>query len=182
MDIDVKARLTSDEFIAWAIEQPETRHYELHDGEIVNMAAERSEHGLVKGNIFAELRNALKQAGLPCWVYIDSMAVEAGTDSVFEPDVVVRYGERLGKDILKITDPVIVVEVLSPSTRGRDYTTKLAGYLQIPSLRHYLIVDTDDRRVIHHLREENGRALTTIHGDQPITLDPPGIVLENIFV
>lgn len=181
MDTDVKARMSADEFIAWAMEQPETEHYELHDGEIVSMSAERSLHGLVKGNVFLRVTNALAQAALPCWTYIDSMAVAVGETTVFEPDIVVRCGEKLADNAVKITDPLLVVEVLSPSTRIRDLNTKLAGYLRIASLRHYLIVDPEARRIVHHARAGADRFSTMILGDQSITLDPPGIVLENIF-
>lgn len=181
MDTDLKRRMTSGEFIAWAMEQPETEHYELHDGEVVDMSPERYGHGLIKGEIFYRLRAAIDKASLKCSIFIDSMAVEIDANTVFEPDVVMRCGDDLAFDAIKIVDPLVVVEVLSPSTRGRDLTTKFAGYLKIPSLRHYIIVDPLLKRVLHHRRDQAGNITTMILGDQPITLDPPGIVLENIF-
>ncbi len=181
MSINPRPHMDADTFIAWAMEQPETEHYELYEGEIVGMSPERSAHGLVKGNVYVGVANAIARAGLRCWAYIDAMAVVIGANSVFEPDIVVRSGNKLPDDALKITDPMIVVEVLSPSTRARDFNTKLTGYLSIPSLRHYLIIDPDTRRIVHQARNGAGRFSTTILGDQPIALDPPGIVLENIF-
>ncbi len=182
MSINSRQRMDSDSFIAWAMEQPETEHYELHDGEIVSMAPERSAHGLVKGTVFMRVRSAIERAGLPCWTFIDSMAVQVTSDTVFEPDVVVRCGNKLADDDIKIIDPLIVIEVLSPSTRVRDMNTKLAGYFRPASLRHYLIIDAYARRITHHFCDAGGKITVMILGDQPITLDPPGIVLANFFV
>ena len=58
-------RMTSAEFVDWAMRQPSGR-YELVDGEVVAMSPERSGHNRVKGNVFVALRAAIKAAGLPC--------------------------------------------------------------------------------------------------------------------
>ena len=55
---------------------------------------------------------------------------------------------------------------------------KLADYFRIPSLRHYLIVDTDSQVVIHHRRDEEGRIEVRIVHDGPLTLDPPGLAID----
>ena len=75
-------------------------------------------------------------------------------------------------------DPVIVVEVVSPSSRGIDKGAKLASYFSLPSVRHYLIVDTDKRVVIHHHLVEDGRIEFRILHEGPLTLDPPGLTIE----
>ena len=87
-------------------------------------------------------------------------------------------------DAVEATDPVIVVEVVSPSSRGIDSGAKLAGYFSLASLRHYLIVDTDKRVVVHHRRDEEGRITVGILRDGPLTLDPPGLAIDirDIFV
>jgi len=68
-----------------------------------------------------------------------------------------------------------VVEVLSPSTRQIDASAKLAGYFRISSVHHYLIVDPDQRLVIHHARSGLDTVMTRILHDGRIALDPPGI-------
>ena len=72
---------------------------------------------------------------------------------------------------------MVVVEVLSPSTRTRDAGAKLADYFRLPSVRHYLILRTDTRQAIHHVRGENGVITTSIVTEGTITLDPPGITI-----
>jgi Uma2 family endonuclease len=173
--------MTSDQFIAWAMEQPEGRRYELIAGEAVAMAPERSMHGLTKGILYRRLAEALEAAGLPCDAYPDGIAVEVETDTVYEPDALVRCGPRLPGDAIKTNDPVIVVEVLSPSTGARDGGSELIDYFRLPSLHHYLIVRLRDRAIIHHARNPDGTILTRIIREGPIHLDPPGITISDLF-
>jgi Uma2 family endonuclease len=80
-----------------------------------------------------------------------------------------------------VDDPVIVVEVLSPTTKGIDKSRKFVAYMQLPSVRHYLIVDAGKRTIIHHHRDADGRMTVRIGGAAPIALDPPGLVLDRVF-
>jgi Uma2 family endonuclease len=174
-------RMTSDEFIAWAIEQPETSHYELVAGEVVATAPERSAHALTKVQIWRRMAEAVEAGSLPCQVYPDGMAVEVDERAVYEPDALLRCGAPLPADAIKLNDPVIIVEVLSPSARARDAGAKHKDYFRLPSLRHYLIVKTENRTIIHHARDANGIILTRIVREGPLLLEPPGITLTDCF-
>jgi Uma2 family endonuclease len=176
-----RARMSSDEFLAWAMERPEGESYELVAGEVVAMAPERSSHALTKLRIARRLDEAVEAAGLPCTVYPDGMAVEVDRETVYEPDAMVRCGAPVPEDAVKITGPLIVVEVLSPSTRARDAGAKLEDYFRLPSVRHYLIVKTENRTVIHHARSEGGDIVTRIVRDGSVLLDPPGLELRKLF-
>ena len=176
-----RRRMTSDEFIAWAMEQPETEHYELIEGEVVAMAPERSGHSLTKLHIARRMAEAIEAGHQPCHVYPDGMAVEVDDHTVYEPDAFVRCGALLSTEATKVTDPVIVVEVLPPPTSSRDVGPKLMDYFRLPSLRHYLIVRIENRTIVHHERGENGIILTRIVRDGPIVMDPPGITLADCF-
>jgi Uma2 family endonuclease len=72
-------------------------------------------------------------------------------------------------------NPVIVVEVLSPSTRHIDTTVKLAGYFRVPSLKHYLIVDLGRQHVVHYRKQADGTVTVTVMTEGEIVFDPPGI-------
>lgn len=174
-------RMTADEFIAWAMERPETEHYELAGGEVIAMAPERITHSRAKYHIARRLTAAIEAAGLDCEAFIDGLAVVVDANTVYEPDVLVRCGEELDGDTVRISDPVIVVEVLSRSTKGRDTGAKLADYFRLPSVRHYLIVRADDRVIIHHARSGDAPIQTRIVREGPILLDPPGITLTDPF-
>ncbi len=173
---------TADEFMAWALEQPSGR-FELDNGRVVAMAPERAVHALVKGNAYVALRAAVAAAGLGCRVFPDGMAVRIDEATVYEPDALVRCGPELPGDAVEVGDPVVVVEVISPSSRGVDRGAKLASYFALPSVRHYLIVDTGRRLVIHHARDAEGRIAASIVSDGALALDPPGVsvTVREIF-
>jgi len=176
-----RRRMTSDEFIAWAMQQPESEHYELIDGEVLAMAPERSAHALTKAHIWRRMAESIEAGNLPCSAYPDGMVVEVDEHTVYEPDALVRCGSPLPPDAVRIYDPIIIVEVLSPSTSARDVGAKLEGYFRLPSLRHYLIARAESRTIIHHARGENGIILTRIVREGPILLEPPGITLTDCF-
>ena len=174
-------RMNSAAFLAWARERPEGEHFELVAGVPVAMAPERSVHALTKFRIARHLAEAVEAAGLPCTVYPDGMMVEIEDGTVYEPDVMLRCGPALPDDALVVTDPMVLVEVRSPSTAARDAGAKLEDYFRLPSLRHYLIVKTENRAVIHHARDAAGVITTRIVRDGALRLDPPGVALSALF-
>lgn len=173
---------TADEFIAWAAEQP-TGRFELAEGVVVAMAPERVNHTRAKFEAAIALRAAILARGLACEALPDGASVRIGERTVYEPDVLVRCGPRAPGDAIEVTDPVIVVEVVSPSSRGVDAGAKLAGYFKLPSVRHYLLVDAENRVVIHHRREDDGTIGVRILRDGMLWLAPPGleIAVDDIF-
>jgi Uma2 family endonuclease len=175
-------RMTSDEFIDWAMEQPEGECYELVGAEVVAMTPVRAAHVGTKARIWRHLADAIEASGLPCEVYPDGMAVEIDLHTIYEPDTLVRCGAPLADDAIKLSDPIIVVDVLSSSTRVRDAGAKLADYFRLPSVRHYLIVHTEDRAITHHGRGDDDTIVTSIVREGSIRLDPPGITLTELFV
>lgn len=122
-------------------------------------------------------------AGLPCFMLPDGMTVRISNDTAHEPDALVYCGPKLPANAIEVPNPVIVVEVLSPSTRRIDASKKLAGYFSLPSLHHYLIVDPEKPPLIHHQRQADGTILTRLISDGPVHLDPPGfsIQMTDIF-
>jgi Uma2 family endonuclease len=169
--------MTSDEFIAWAMEQPDGR-VELFDGAIVRMQAERLSHARGKSAVLFALKSALLARSLEGDVLGDGMAVEIDARTAYEPDVLVRCGPEPHPDTVKLTDPVIVVEVVSPSSRQRDAVVKQAGYLRVASIRHDLVVTIESRSVTHHHKDAAGRVRTRTLEDGTLTLDPPGLAVE----
>ncbi len=177
MSVPKPLRMTADEFLAWALEQPHGR-YELANGEVIAMAPERAAHALVKLEAARVLQDAVAAAGLPCQVFPDGMALRIDEATVYEPDASLRCGPRLDDDAVQFSDPLVVVEVLSPSSRAQDSGAKLEAYFRLPSVHHYLIVNTGTRTVIHHARGADGAIATRIYADGEIRLDPPGLILR----
>ena len=79
---------------------------------------------------------------------------------------------------MTITDPVILVEVVSPSSAALDSGMKLVDCFRLPSLRHYLVVNIEPRAVTHHRLDEGGGIATRILRSGSLQLDPPGITVE----
>ncbi len=175
--------MTADEFIAWSIDRPDGKRYELVDGEIFEMASERYAHALAKACVYRRLYEAAEQVPLACDVFTDGMAVPIDASTVYEPDAALRTGPKLDPDATRYSDPVLVVEVPSPSTQALDAGSKLADYFRLPSLRHYLIVCPSRTTVIHHARLDDGMIVTRILTSGELRLDPPGltVMVEGLF-
>ena len=169
-------KFTVDEFLAWA--EGQAGRYELYAGHVYAMAPERAGHADVKYAVQTELKRAIGVAGLPCFMLPDGMTVRVDKDTAHEPDALVYRGPKVPPKAIEISNPIIVVEVLSPSTRHIDASAKLAGYFQVPSIHHYLIVDPEPRPTLHHQRQSDGSILTHIVNSGPIRLDPPGIEVD----
>nr|UXE44777.1 hypothetical protein Hi04_10k_c377_00006 [uncultured bacterium] len=175
--------MTREEFFAWAERQPSGR-FERIDGIVVAMAPERASHNLRKGSARDGLRRAVREAGLTsCQVFGDGMTVQV-ENSDFEPDAVLRCGPLLPGNATRVSDPLVLVEVLSPDSGTRDRATKLRAYFRLPSVQHYLIVWPDEQRIVRHSRMPNGEIATQIFTSGPMSLDPPGITLtvEEFYV
>ncbi len=182
MTLPKPLRMSADEFLVWAMDQPQGR-YELASGEVIAMAPERVAHNVVKFEVARALKDAVRDTKLPCQVFTDGMAVRIDDATVYEPDASLRCGPRLDDDAVEFSDPVVVVEVLSPSTRARDAGAKLEDYFRLPTVRHYLLLRTDRRSAIHHARGEDGTIATAIVTEGVLRLDPPGITiaLDAVF-
>ena len=181
MNIALPRRLTVDQFLAWAVRQPEGK-YELVDGVVVMQQSQKWGHSKVKAEVYLVLRDAVAAAGIAYYVAPDGPTVRISKHKAFVPDALVAPLPEPVWESLEVSDPVIVVEVLSPSTSRMDETTKLDGYFQVPSVRHYLIVDPDSRTITHHKRGRGGAVPKRIVRKGTLALKPPGIEIELAHV
>jgi Uma2 family endonuclease len=170
-----KVRMNVEEFLAWSKRQPDDR-YELVDGEIVAMTRDTVRHNRTKAAVWRTLDDAVPAAGLPCVVLIDGVGVAINDKTLRVPDVLVQCGAEPDPDAL-IVSPLIVVEVVSPSSERDDVETKLVDFFSVESIRHYLIIFSEKRVVVHHRRNDGGDIATRIAHDGDVTLDPPGIAV-----
>jgi Uma2 family endonuclease len=177
MNIAFRGAMTVQEYLDWAIAQSDLPRSELINGRIVEMTPERVEHVEVKIATVLALKIALTKAGVRCHALGDGMTVRIDDHTAYEPDALVYCGERLARGSLVVPHPVVVVEVLSPTTRHSDTSAKLLGYFKLASVRHYLIIDPDARNVTHHARSDDGTIAARTLTSGELHLDPPGIEL-----
>jgi Uma2 family endonuclease len=167
-------RMSVAEFLIWAEAQDKGR-FELIDGQPVAMAPERTEHVAAKLRAANALTAGIQRAGVPCEAFVEGLAVVVDGSTSYLPDALVNCGEPMAPDAMIAPNPLIVVEVLSPSTRRIDTTVKLAGYFRVASLAHYLIVDLGQRHVVHYRKQADGTVTVAVITEGDIALEPPGI-------
>ena len=168
--------LTVDEFLAWCKDQ--SGRYELHDGAVIAMSPERVGHAATKGRIFIALSEAVRAAKLPCHVLPDGVAVHISDRKWYEPDALVYCGDEAAADDIKIDAPIVVVEVVSPSSAKLDTQLKLTGYFAVESIQHYVILLIEEKRLIHHQRQGDDTILTRLISAGSLRLEPPGIEIN----
>ena len=142
---------TPEEYIA--LERKAEYKNEYFNGHIIAMAGASSEHNLITGDIFYGLYPQL--IGHNCDIFISDMRVRASLgDAYFYPDVVVVCGEPEFEDDVfdTLLNPIVIVEVLSPSTEAYDRGEKFTRYKHLASLQEYLLVSQDKVWVEHHRR------------------------------
>src|SRR5438876_5902210 len=132
---------TLHEFLAWEELQPDK--WELVDGMAWAMAGGTQAHARIPGNVFAAFHAATR--GGPCATFASDLKIVA-PDFAAYPDVSVVCG-NLRDELTVAENRLVVVEVLSRSTRDRDYGAKWLAYQKIPSLRYYVLIDQEQRRI-----------------------------------
>ena len=153
-----QTRLTPEEYVAFertALPDGEIIRHEYINGELIAMSGASRAHNLITGNIFGELRTLLR--GSRCETYMGDMRVSTPTTvSYFYPDVTVVCEEPRFEDGVfdTLLNPIILVEVLSPSTEVYDRREKFAHYRQLSSLQEYVLVAQDKVLVEHYRRQE----------------------------
>ena len=167
--------MTADAFFVWAQTWGDGERYELVEGHPVRLQSERVSHAETKLSVVVALRDALRKAKLPCVAFPDGVSVRVSELSVREPDAIVHCGPYEPDEVYS-TNPVVVVEAISPSSVRTDVDRKLIDYFSVPSILHYLIVYGSEKRVVHHRRKvADGEIVTAILGEGAvIDLSPPG--------
>lgn len=148
---------TVDEFLAW--EERQEERYEFVGGVITLMAGGTENDDLVGMNVARALGNRL--AGTPCRVHGSNLKVRSPAGAIMYPNAFVRCGPGRG-DRTVVDDPVLVVEVLSPSTQQADLTRKRWAYQAIPTVQAILLVAADEARVEVARRGPNGRWVSEV--------------------
>src|SRR3954452_18112900 len=93
MTAHTRLRMTADEFIPWAMNQP--RRYELASGEVVAMSPERAGHARAKALVWRSLSHALRERALPCEAFSDGMSVRVAARTVYDPHALVPCGDAV---------------------------------------------------------------------------------------
>ena len=144
-----------DDYLAW--EQDQSLRNEYVDGEVFAMSGASDAHATVAGNLFANLHGLLR--GTACKPFMADMKVHVeAANCFFYPDILVTCDPRdRGPEASHVKQhPALIVEVLSPSTEAYDRGNKFAAYRLLPSLREYVLVSIEERRIEVFRRDDTG--------------------------
>ena len=169
-------RYTPEEYFALE-NRSEVRH-EYFEGEVFAMAGGSKVHNFLVQNASTKMRTSLRGKG--CQVFASDVRLEAKERFYYTyPDVVVTCDPADHRDPYLVRYPVLIAEVLSPSTAEYDHTTKFENYQKMPSLRHYLLLSQAAWIVEWFRRDDAGQWIYTLLTGPDSILEIPdlGLVL-----
>lgn len=148
-----KKILTAEEYLEWE-KQQEGKH-EFFGGEIFAMAGASARHNVIFKNLFVELAVALK--GKPCQPYGSDMRVHIPQNTLYTyPDISIFCRDILDESEDGIVEPTVLIEILSTSTRNYDRGGKFKLYRDIPTLKEFIVVDSEQISVESFRLNERG--------------------------
>ncbi len=175
-------RISPEEYLA--LDRASEFRSEYVDGEMFAMAGGSRKHSVLISRVGHELESALEES--PCVVTVTDLRLRIAREGAYVyPDVMVSCGEAAGNETDMITNPSLVVEVLSPGTERWDRVGKFSQYRRLESLREYVLVSQDEMRLEWYTRRENGEwVYQETHGPEGLCrLDCLGVSLslERIY-
>jgi Uma2 family endonuclease len=159
-------RMTLAEFLIW--DDGTDARYELVDGRIVSMAPPNDAHGTIVMNIGFEIRRQLRP---PCRVRTEAGILRPNRDDTY---YVADLGVTCGPPAdtrQHLPEPILIVEVLSPSTEDHDRGRKVTDYREIPSLQEILVVSGHQSRVDLWRREGDHWRVEDLIGEASVRLE-----------
>ena len=150
-----KQKFTIEEYLA--MEEAATEKHEYYKGEIFAMSGPKVPHNTISINMLVKLGNKLK--GKKCRPFSSNQRIHIEANTLFTyPDISIICGEpeTLNNDNWNILNPAVIIEVLSPSTSNYDRGEKFKLYRDIPTLKEYILVDSETIHIeIFRLNESN---------------------------
>src|SRR5712692_2290953 len=157
MSAIVRPPYTLEEY--FELERTSEEKYEFFNGEVFCMSGVSPQHSLIEGNLVTTLNNNLRGRG--CRVYTSNLRVKTLPLPPYRyPDLSVvceqpQFEELGGLKVL--TNPVLIIEVLSPSTEAFDRGDKFTYYKSISSFREYLLVAQHRPHISHYIKQDDGK-------------------------
>ncbi len=158
-------------------EQHSDIRHEYIAGQAYAMTGASRHHNLVAGALYAALHNHPR--GDACRVYMSDLKVRVD-DIFYYPDVLVSCTAS-GHDYYE-TAPVLIVEVLSPTTEARDRMEKRLAYQRLPSLKEYVLASQEAMRIEIYRRTEAGWELEQFNEHDELRLESVGLVVPMVEI
>jgi Uma2 family endonuclease len=172
MSLALSNPMTLAEFLAWEDRQPLRHEF---DG--VRAAAKTGgthAHAVIQANLAIAIGGRLR--GGPCRFYGSDLKIRTGEDHIRYPDGFVACGPRENNSVL-VSDPVVIFEVLNPSTAAIDRIVKAREYEATPSIQRYVMLEQDRIGATVYARIGNGWTHEILVADSTLALPEIGVVL-----
>ena len=165
----------------FALENASDARFEYWDGDIICVSGGSRAHGTISGNVFLSLGTSVR--GGPCRAFTADTAILTPALPPYRyPDASVACGELRFQHVRNpdaLVNPVLIVEVLSPSTAAHDQEEKFVAYQALPSFREYLLIAQDAPRVAHYRLTESVWTRRDVTGlDSSLALESVGCELK----
>lgn len=135
-----------------AFEDAAPFRHEFVGGEVYAMSGGSQRHNKIAGNAYISVTLGLR--GRPCQTFINDVKLRiASLGDYYYPDLMVACGHQAANESQVVEDPVLVMEVLSPTTEAIDRREKLHAYRRVPSLQEYVLVAQDRQQVEVYRRQ-----------------------------
>jgi Uma2 family endonuclease len=169
-------RMSVEAYLALDNASPQTR-YEYLDGQVLMMSGGSAEHALISANVITSLNRTLGDS--PCLVFTSDARVKLSDARYVYPDVTVSCTTPLPQGTQSLTEPIVIVEVLSPSTEVYDRGEKLLSYRACPTLQAVLLI-SQNRPIVEVYRRQSADIWTvqTYTMDDTFPLDAISVTLS----
>jgi Uma2 family endonuclease len=171
----------------FALEEKAERKSEFYDGEMFLMAGASREHNTVSRNLTIEL--GIRLRGGPCQVFVADQRVKIGPTGLYTyPDLLIVCGppEYAAENRDTLTNPRVVIEILSDSTEKYDRTTKFRHYKQLASVQEYVLVSQDEPLIERFTRLPDGTwaqaEFVGLNASMQLVTAPVGVPLAEIYL
>ena len=172
MNLAMRKPMTLAEFLEW--EERQELRYEFDGFEPVAMAGGSLAHSAIQRNLAMALGNRLR--GKPCQFFGSDLKVQAAENSSRYPDGMVLCSD-LDQSLKIVRNPVVLFEVLSPSTAGKDRIVKAREYQATPSVQRYVMLEQDRIGATVHVRAADGWSVIVLKDDDTLALPEIGLAI-----
>lgn len=171
----LKTKISAEDYLDG--EKDSQVRYEFVNGEVYAMAGASDNHNRITGNLFAEIYNRLRDSS--CEPFTTDMKLRVDEETFYYPDVFVACDTNPVNSYYR-EEPILIIEVVSNSTRQTDRREKLRAYQQMPSVQEYIIVEQENVAVEIHRRQSDGRWITYFftRADTEFTLESIDLTLQ----
>jgi Uma2 family endonuclease len=159
--------------------------YEFIEGNLVTKPAANRWHNLIAANFVVAIGSRVHRG--TCEVYPGGMQVRVGKNSVCFPDVVVVNGEPAFGDANGeiLQNPTVLIEIFSSSSKSPIHTQKLEGFLAVPEIKDFLLVNENEMRIEHYSRQNAKTWMYRIYDEREdmIAIDSIGckLALSEVY-